>query len=661
MDTAFTGITCDLVRTERVKFEKNATDLTLYVDPIIGPDYGTDSQVDFTFAGSIPFPVYLSGPESLLLEPGDFDPAYDGVAGVRGTTAGMLRMGINGGFDTFHEGVYGEDTGAKYFGPLAKVTERHRMMHGDGTEYNGEFPFNNKKYDMPTNPLLNNEPMVSNDPRADVVCLLIQSDVNATGGGIAYAYSKNDRGDANATPNLLEQQSRKGGNLSVTHPNVLRNRDSICFIACAWNGALPYYTFAHEMGHIMGAHHAPGDVDGVALDPLNPFPGQQPNITFTPFANNRITAPTDPNPLLPQPPELVRDDFISLGNYFNLPGTTIRFCTIMAYGQNGVPRINRYTSPQPTVGYMGATTGYSTLLRPPLYEPVEHDNKRTLETVGPVVTHYRLAKGTGRKPPEQYEIGPIDAPRQTRPAGADRPYFAKAPPGARNNESTQTANGTTAKSGEPSGSGGSSGTGTPPGSQVAAAPGVGQQGNNPGIGVGGGGQPPGGLPPGGGLPTIPTTPKPPVTTTPRLRNDDFKSVILSDRNFAREAVFPARQFGVLESTNRGATGEKSEYINESAFPLYGGRSVWFRWNAPISGRGSVTFSTKGSDFDTTMKVFQFGKVNKGIKGYNDNAPDGAWSEVKMSFGGPADPRFYIIGVDGVSGVQGRIRISAKTE
>jgi len=33
----------------------------------------------------------------------------------------------------------------------------------------------------------------------------------------------------------------------------------------------------------------------------------------------------------------------------------------------------------------------------------------------------------------------------------------------------------------------------------------------------------------------------------------------------------------------------------------------------------------------------------------------------MSFGGPADPRFYIIGVDGVSGVQGRIRISAKTE
>ena len=30
-----------------------------------------------------------------------------------------------------------------------------------------------------------------------------------------------------------------------------------------------------------------------------------------------------------------------------------------------------------------------------------------------------------------------------------------------------------------------------------------------------------------------------------------------------------------------------------------------------------------------MKVFQFDKVNKGIKGYNDNASDGAWSEVKI--------------------------------
>jgi hypothetical protein len=87
----------------------------------------------------------------------------------------------------------------------------------------------------------------------------------------------------------------------------------------------------------------------------------------------------------------------------------------------------------------------------------------------------------------------------------------------------------------------------------------------------------------------------------------------------------------------------------------------------------VTFSTKGSEFDTKMKVF----VGTGANGQirppsslipvpngpfldgNDNTKDGPWSEVTIPINvQPDNPLYLLVGVGGVDGAQGDIRISA---
>jgi hypothetical protein len=87
----------------------------------------------------------------------------------------------------------------------------------------------------------------------------------------------------------------------------------------------------------------------------------------------------------------------------------------------------------------------------------------------------------------------------------------------------------------------------------------------------------------------------------------------------------------------------------------------------------VTFSTKGSKFDTTMKVFAGtdanGKFilpslirfpNGPFLDESDNTKDGPWSEVTLTItAGPLNPHYLLVGVGGVDGAQGDIRISAK--
>jgi len=67
----------------------------------------------------------------------------------------------------------------------------------------------------------------------------------------------------------------------------------------------------------------------------------------------------------------------------------------------------------------------------------------------------------------------------------------------------------------------------------------------------------------------------------------------------------------------------------------------------------VTFSTKGSDFDTIMKV-------EWIGGYEikDNSKTGPWSEGTYKW---KPGQAYLICIDGAGGAQGNIRISAKLE
>ncbi len=638
------GDTLDLIKTKRVDFATNDSNASIKV---VGAN-SDDTQVDFTYHQGI---ALLAGSGSIQVAPGDYDPDYSGVVGVRNGSAGALRMALNDGDKTSGPNNFGgQATAAPRYGPVpdANGTTGIHVRH----DANGTFRFSTQNYLVPQD---------SRDARADVVCILI----SGGGGGVGYFYGKSSRGPT-SLPDLIESTTRIGDVKDGSHPNVLTNRDDICFFACAWDGSLPYYTFAHELGHNLGAHHGVGDFDKVVLNPLDfkttGTSALQPNITFSPFRNDRITEPDFRG-------GLVKDSFISLGTYFTAANSTVdRYCSIMAYGgpkgNLGVyTRVGVFSSP--FVYYQGTKTGeqYGWKLPPPVGrydEPLEFNNAQAISTIGPVASFYRDSKGTGRTQPGEVVI-------PTPPRGV-----VSASPSMVNNEPKQQPSGPI---GYAPGVIPQPGV-TPGGTQYAAAPG-----KNSGSGLGAVTNPTppkknsgGGLPgvtnpkPGGGLPAV-TNPKPggglggtinpappPVKTTPGLPNDNYESVwpAPGKRITAPQAVFPARPFVVLDSTNRGATPQD----HDMPLPKTGGRSVWFRWNAPVAprGKGLVSFSTKGSDFDTIIKVMWNG-ANAGYD-IQDNAKTGPWSEGTY----PWKPgQSYLICVDGVGGAQGSIRISAKLE
>ena len=636
------GDTLDLIKTKRVDFATNDSNASI---KFVGAN-SDDSQVDFTYHQGI---AQLAGAGSLQVAPGDYDPDYSGVVGVKNGTAGALRMALNDGDKTSGATNFGgQATAAPRYGPIpdSNGTTGIHVRH----DANGTFRFSTQNYLVPQD---------SRDARADVVCILI----SGGGGGVGYFYGKSARGPT-SLPDLIESTTRIGDVKDGSHPNVLTNRDDICFFACAWDGSLPYYTFAHELGHNLGAHHGVGDFDKVVLNPLDfkttGTSSLQPNITFSPFRNDRITEPDFRG-------GLVKDSFISLGTYFTAANSTVnRYCSIMAYGgpkgNLGVyTRVGVFSSP--FVYYQGTRTGeqYGWKLPPPVgrYDmPLEFNNAQAISTIGPVASYYRDSKGTGRTQP-----GEVVIPTPPRGVVSASPSMVNNGPKQQPSGPIGYAPGVIPQPGV-----------TPGGTQYAAAPG-----KNSGSGLGAVTNPTppkknsgGGLPavtnPGGGLPAV-TNPKPggglggtinpappPVKTTPGLPNDNYESVwpAPGKKITAPQAVFPARPFVVLDSTNRGATPQ--DY--DMPLPKTGGRSVWFRWNAPVAprGKGLVNFSTKGSDFDTIIKVMWNG-VNAGYD-IQDNAKTGPWSEGTY----PWKPgQSYLICVDGVGGAQGSIRVSAKLE
>ncbi|HEV2861060.1 MAG TPA: Ig-like domain-containing protein [Pyrinomonadaceae bacterium] len=82
--------------------------------------------------------------------------------------------------------------------------------------------------------------------------------------------------------------------------------------------------------------------------------------------------------------------------------------------------------------------------------------------------------------------------------------------------------------------------------------------------------------------------------TPRPANDGFNTA----------TALPAATAGTATGTNRGATIEAYEPYHAGND---GGKSVWYKWQAPASG--SVEFSTSGSDFDTLLGVYTGGSIN----------------------------------------------------
>jgi hypothetical protein len=511
------------------------------------------------------------------------------------------------------------------------------------------------------------------DARADLICLLVAGG----GGGLAMGYTKQNR-QGRARPDQVSVTDVNG----TDHPNVVANRDGAFFSVISWNGAISGYIFAAEIAHNLGAGHAIGDRNADVGVPVNPMDygvgfesrGQD-NPTFSPYRNNRL----DPNfggsgPLYPtgaaKPPGVpdnapVLDSYLALGVTFKgqYAGGARIYSTIGVYG-TALGRtqtvIGLFSTPK--IYYQGTNIGeqYGWRMPPPQGDytvPIKFDDARTMTTVGRVVSFYRDHHGAARKHPERM-VAPLP-PRGTL--------------------SSYTVQNTSPKQNRHNPISYAPGVVPVPGAfipsnvmKMAAAPAA-QTGGNGLSAVTSPSKPnqnPGGLPavvtpvppnpkPGGGLGGTINPAPPPVTTTPGLRNDNYRSVYPLPGNpiTALGAVFPARALAILDSTNRGATREE-DYDS----PLAGRRTVWFRWNAPaqLQGKGLVNFSTKGSDFDTMIKVMWDDPAGGKGAGYDlqDNAKTGPWSEGKY----PWKPRqVFLICVDGVGGAQGTIRISAQIE
>jgi hypothetical protein len=111
-------------------------------------------------------------------------------------------------------------------------------------------------------------------------------------------------------------------------------------------------------------------------------------------------------------------------------------------------------------------------------------------------------------------------------------------------------------------------------------------------------------------PPPPTTPSPPV-------NDNFANA---------QAVFGCS--GTVTGTNVAATKEAGEPNNPDS--AQSTKSVWYTWQAPSTG--SVTITTAGSDFDTTLAIYtgsSLGALGTAIA-HNDDIPDVAGQDHQTS-------------------------------
>jgi hypothetical protein len=120
--------------------------------------------------------------------------------------------------------------------------------------------------------------------------------------------------------------------------------------------------------------------------------------------------------------------------------------------------------------------------------------------------------------------------------------------------------------------------------------------------------------------------------TPRPAND----------NFAAAQLLAAATTGSATGTNRGATIEWGEPYHAGND---GGKSVWFKWQAPSTG--NIEFSTAGSDFDTLLGVYRGTAVNAltGVAANDEEDFNGAVHTGRVVFSAVAGTVYYIA-VDG---------------
>jgi hypothetical protein len=120
-------------------------------------------------------------------------------------------------------------------------------------------------------------------------------------------------------------------------------------------------------------------------------------------------------------------------------------------------------------------------------------------------------------------------------------------------------------------------------------------------------------------------------------------------NFANRSPLIGAVFTVT-GVNSNATKEFSEPNHGGNA---GGRSIWWTWTAPFSGR--ATLSTTGSNFDTLLAVYTGSAVN-GLTTINSNDNDGANITSGVTFNCLAGTA-YSVAVDGRAGAAGNVRLT----
>lgn len=128
--------------------------------------------------------------------------------------------------------------------------------------------------------------------------------------------------------------------------------------------------------------------------------------------------------------------------------------------------------------------------------------------------------------------------------------------------------------------------------------------------------------------------------------------VKSNNHFANRLLLSGTSVQTT-GTNVGATREVGEPVHGG---VTGGKSVWWSWTATSSG--SVTISTAGSSFDTTLGVYRGTAVNSltRVASNDDENFDSNIYTSKLTFNAVAGTT-YQIAVDGYEGEAGSIRLS----
>ena len=494
-------------------------------------------------------------------------------------------------------------------------------------------------------------PAPSREPRADILCILTEF-----GGGVANYF--NARGGG-APANLLGSTAAiddTAGTALVAGTNA----EGTYRMACGLNTSALSYVFSHELGHVLGGMHGVGD-ENAGAPPGPPLRYDDTSLLFSPWKN-------------------LGDTFLGTGNHFVAwgaqPGQSFqggfgRYCTIMAYsaaatnaGGRVYTRIPRYSSKD--VYWRGVATGEMPNWKNPFanFSQLYADNARGISAVSFVAGKYRDDNGSGRliavsPVPTRFPNGAPTTPLVL--AGDAAPST-----GTGGDNTTPQTKANTSSFGKNTGSG-LGGTVSPVLGNVGLP--------NPGGGLGGTVNPGGGLggTSKGGLPG--TTPRP---TVPVANN------ALPNDNSTNAMLYPV---GVnwIDAHNLGATPEDWEqawnFLDGVAFADDNRKTVWFYYK-PYDGNGNVAdaritakqgelvFSTLGSNFDTKLAVLGGFNIREAVSlKANDNQGNGPHSEVRIPYDYNPDqatnkPKnrlkdFYLIGVAGVNGASGRIKLSIR--